>query len=210
MSRLRRVVSVSFCVLAVCGTGGVCADTPYRAPHVNEPLGCGPRSVCVAARLLSRKVSEGEIRDAFEGRVSGVHSDREVARAARQLGLAVRKVRLDPKSPGLAQLPLIVAVRDSRSSSEPDHFLVLYGGTAEGAQLVEFPRSPRFVPTSALARAWDGRGLYVARNERDLPPSTNGPVLTALLTGGAVVVVVVSLVLSFRSPPFRRGRRTAT
>ena len=170
-----------------------------------ESLACGPRAVCLAARLLGREISETEIREAFRCRVGGVHSREEIAQAIEHVGLAPRAVRLDPRSPGVARVPLIVAVKESADSLQPDHFLTLYGEKDGRVQVLDFPHPPQLVPCAALARAWDGRGVYVANAEEDLPSSSaERPMLVGLLAGGAMLVAVVSLVLGFRSA----GKRT--
>ncbi len=161
--------------------------------------GCAPRSVCVALRLMGREVSSDEIRDAFGGRLSGSHSSDEIKVALTRLGLASRFARLDPASPRLGRLPFIAGLRGSHDSTEPDHFVVLYGVRNGALQVLDFPYSPRFVPCDDFAESWDGRGLYVAAAEKDLPLTIlDGPLMPGVLAGSAIAIALVSLAVCFR------------
>lgn len=168
-------------------------------------LACGPRAVCIALQLLDVSVDEDGVRDAFQGRVTGVHSYEEISDAIERLGLACRFVHTDPALPQLARLPVIVGVDRGEQFSHAIHFVVLYGCDGERVQVVDFPHQPRFVPCSRLAHSWDGSGLCLARKERELGYSwlDQRAARMGILFGTLLLGVISSLLCVFA-----RRRRT--
>jgi ABC-type bacteriocin/lantibiotic exporter with double-glycine peptidase domain len=174
--------------------------------RAKDQVACAPRAVDLALRLVDRETTDAGIRRAFDGRVSGTHSYGEIIDAVASLQLKTRFVRLDPHSPGLTRLPLIVAVKRSTASREADHFVVLYGGNGQWVQVIDYPHMPQWIECSEFAQRWDGRGVYVFAGEAELPGSFVDWVwVPGALIGFAIAAVITSLVLWLRARRARRG-----
>ncbi len=169
-----------------------CVSSAVPPAPEEEDIGCAPRALRLSLTILDREASHAEIKQSFDGRVSGVHSYEEIEKAARHLGLEIRSAKLDPRAPPLTRLPMIAAVKRTSKSTEPDHFVVLYGRTEDSVQVLDFPNSPRLMPCALLAEAWDGSGLYVAARADQLPGSfLDCPWIPSVLLGVAMTVVLV-------------------
>jgi ABC-type bacteriocin/lantibiotic exporter with double-glycine peptidase domain len=133
-----------------------------------EPgVACGPATLSLAARLVGRPVSRDNLQRAFGGRLSGAHSFSELQAATAALGLACVATRVDPRSPSLVPLPLIVAIRQgtrANATSGRYHFVILLGRTREGVQVLDPPHKPYLMTLDDCAERWDGAGLYVAHD----------------------------------------------
>jgi hypothetical protein len=163
-----------------------------------KPLGCGPRALSIAARLLGRDVAPLDIVRAFAGNAGGPHSYAEVEAAARALGLHVASARIDPSSPSLGWCPTLIAVRRPTAGRDEHHFLLLFGSKGDTVQVLDYPRPPEFVPRQRLAGVWDGQALFLAVRASDLPvrlEMCRWQRWLVVTSGLAVTIVGVSLLL---------------
>ncbi len=175
-----------------------------------ETISCGPSALAVAGALNGRQIDDAALREAFRGRVGGVHSLAEIADAARALGLCVRLVRLNASSDPLARLPVIVCLKRRDDAREADHFIVLYGEKDQSSQVLDYPHAPHFVARAGLAELWNGTGLYVARSCGDLPsePFYGGYIAMVLAFGGvATASTAICLLVTARRDRAKACRR---
>jgi ABC-type bacteriocin/lantibiotic exporter with double-glycine peptidase domain len=176
-------------LLAIGALFGAAAEDRAEvvAPKI-ESLSCGPSSLSVAARLVGRRV-DGEQLELLQA-ISAARETvtlQEVKQAAEAAGCATRAVSYASEEIPNARLPIIVAVRWRRES--PPHFVVLYGASDRGVQVLDYPHEPQFVPVEMLRSAWDGRGLYLAADAAQLNeelPRSSFAVCCALITAGSV------------------------
>lgn len=160
----------------------------------DQPISCGPAAVSLAARLVDRSCSPAELRDAFQGRLQGEHLLQDLWNAALRLGLATRAASVGADCAVAGGVPLVVPVRTVPNATETNHFVVLYGRTARGVQVLDPPRAPRFVSPRELACVWDGTGFYVAATPVDLAGLPASRQVRAWLSlGGGGLLLTLSL-----------------
>ncbi len=176
-----------------------------------EEIACGPHSLALASNLLDCEIVDSDLSVAFGGRLNGVHSLKEVAAAAKHLGLTTRLVQLDPTAPNLEHLPFIAFIKRHADATQADHFVVFYGRFGKSVQILDYPNAPVLVPTTVLPRFWDGDGLYVVTSPRDLPFSIRAtPWLSGVLVSSGLLLAVASVYLSFRTARRNRNSKTGT
>lgn len=127
-------------------------------------MSCGPNSLSLAGRLLDHSISQEDLARVF-GNLNRPCTLLEIKEAADHLGFHTKALRCDPLEPILAPIPLIICLTGTRQATEEAHFVVLCGFVEGKIQLLDYPRRPRMLAPSALARHWDGRGVYIASGQ---------------------------------------------
>ena len=160
---------------------------------VRPDLACGPTALATSASLLNRTIDQTELSSVFDERVKGEHTLAELQRAARRLGLATIILRHDPTDLRIPKLPLIIAINES---PEHAHFVVLYGQSNGQIQLLDSPRKPMRIELTQLDSAWNGIGMYVARDEASLQEAGLVPKWKSGLLAGAAGAFFIGIYLT--------------
>ncbi len=187
------------CGLMLFVIAPVSAEDHFGNEVIDRSGGAGALSV--SARLLGRPfVAEhpGLVQDRQSDKTLSLQ---ELGETAKTLGFATRHVRMDPRSPPLERLPLIVKFKARDSTTSETRFVVLFG-TVSGhrVQVIDYPLPPQLFPMPVLAESWDGHGLYLSTSEATLPTSDNWP--GANSTTRILVLPMVALGLSVASAVF--------
>ncbi len=158
-------------------------------------MACGPTALSLAGRLLDYPVSQEELARVLGG-LNHPSSLTQIKEAADTLGFHTMALRCNPLEPNLAPIPMIVCLKGTRQATEDGHFVVLCGMVEGKIQLLDYPRRPRLVAPSGLAKHWDGRGLFIASSADQLAMlSANGSTPAVWFIGALGVVIIASIVV---------------
>ena len=154
---------------------------------VVPPVSCGPATVMLAARLVDRPCSDTELSNSFQGCLDGEHSLQQLWDVVQSLGLIAREVSGNDVHRQLSRTPTIVPIRSVPTDEKTTHFVILYGRTDQGIQLLDPPYLPRFVTRESLDKYWDGTGFYVSNPDAETMLPAEGSPSRRWITLGAGV-----------------------
>ncbi len=166
---------------------------------------CGCAALAVCGQLLDKPASVGYLQSKFPRLKARTQTLGELESIAQALSFRTRVVRLNPRSPVLPRVPIIIPWRDPAQTEAVAHFVVLYGARDGRIQMIDAPKSPRFLAPEELAAHWQGEGLVLAHTDealRQFPQDIWWE--SAFKAGGALLVGLVAwLALGWkrRAPP---------
>jgi ABC-type bacteriocin/lantibiotic exporter with double-glycine peptidase domain len=124
--------------------------------------------LAVCGQLLDRPASIGYLQSQFPRLKDRTQTLGELESIAREWGFRTRVVRLNPQSQDLPRVPVIIPWREPEHTEAVAHFVVLYGARDGRIQVIDAPKSPRFVAPEELAAHWRGEGLVLAHTDEQL------------------------------------------
>lgn len=141
-------------------------ETPVR---LNDYAACGPKSLYLVARIRHVATEWKRLQELVgPPAADGSHSFSDVQRAAQSLGLRCLGAQASRDALSRLPMPAIIQVRESPTSTESAHLVVLLRANADGVMVADAPYPVVFLSNDVFQRVWSGYVLLFPDSEVDL------------------------------------------